>query len=490
MKSGLFWKLLGAQIAVIATVLLIALGLLRLHAADSFRSYLQANEAEQLLAFRDEVLQQLEQTGSWAAMLALRNEQLRSQRPTRGPGLPPRDFGAPRGDGPHDAAGRRGGPPPRHRPPGGRRGAGGSHQPLLLDLHERVVFPLSAPPAPSDSERLPVQWQGQLLGHAVMPRRAPQQQAAEQAFEMQQNRAYRWAAVLALAAAAVFAALLAAWLARRIQRIERGTRAFADRNFSVRVADTGSDEISRLAHEVNRMGDALASHERRQKQWLADVAHELRTPLAVLRGELEALLEGVRSAGPDALHSLQEEVARLNRLVEDLNLLSLAESGGLRLHLAEGDLRDLIDEVQERFDSVLSAAGFSLQVQLPDHAAVAHFDQQRLEQVLGNLISNCLRYAQPGPASLILEPDAQVHRIVLRDSGPGVEAQRRQQLFDRFYQVDGARSRPQRGSSGLGLAICRSIVEAHRGHIWAEDADGGLAIVIELPVRGASHPDE
>lgn len=491
MRSGLFWKLLGAQLVVVATILLAALWLLRLHAADSFRSYLQAEETRQLAIFRDEVLEGLERYQDWSQMLAAQAEALPGPRAVRqrrpdsfsrhhGPRLGPEarpGAGPGRGPGPGQ---------PHHRAPSGPPlQPGGNHQPLIVTPQGTVVFPPGAPPAPGDSLRLPIQWRDTLMGYVVQPRRGEQRQQAEADFEARQNRAYLQAAMLALAIATALAALIAAWLARRVRAIERGTRAFADRDFAARVSDPGRDELSRLAGQVNRLGIALAAHERRQKQWLADVAHELRTPLAVLQGELEALLEGVRRAGPEALSSLQEEVARLSRLVEDLNLLSLAESGGLRLQREPGDLRDLLDDVHERFNSVLAAAGFTLQLALPSTAASYAYDHQRLEQVLGNLVSNLLRYATPGPVKLSLHSDAAGHWIRLEDAGPGVSEEWRQHLFDRFYQVDGARHRTPAGSSGLGLAICRSLVEAHDGHIRAEDAGGGLGIVIELPARAA-----
>ena len=480
MKSGLFWKLLGAQLVVVATILLAALWLLRINAADSFQSYLQAQETDRLREYRDEVLSQLEQHGSWERLLATQHQGLperghmrRGQH--RGPRPPPNSDGIP-GPGGHPRPGR---PSPRSGPlPAG----GSGHQPLILDSAGAVVFPLRAPAPPADSIRLPLEWRGKLVGSVVQPSRSPQRQQAEIEFQARQTQAYLHAALLAMLIATILAAVVSGWLSRRVAAIERGTRAFADRNFAVRVNQDGGDELAQLAAQVNRLGEALVRHEQRQKQWLADVAHELRTPLAVLKGELEALLEGVRSAGPEALTSLQEEVARLNRLVEDLNLLSLAESGGLRLHRADGDLRDLLEEVQDRFASVLADAGFDLQLDQPTEPASCAFDQPRLEQVLGNLISNVLRYATPGVVTLQLRRHEQHHRITLADSGPGVSAQRREQLFDRFYQIDGARSR-QPGSSGLGLAICRSLVEAHGGNIHAAEAEGGLAILIDLPIQ-------
>ena len=480
MKSGLFWKLLGAQLVVVAIILLAALWLLRIHAADSFQNYLQAQETEQLIDYRDDLLSQLEQLGSWELLLAAQHQNLPEHgRTRRGQHRGPRHDarpGSPLRLGTHPR------PDPRPPPKGPRLSTDGSHRPLILNPDGEVVFPARAPAPPAESVRLPLMWRDRLQGYVVQPTRSPQRQQAEIDFQARQTRAYLHAAVLAMLVATILAAVVAGWLSRRVRAIERGTRAFANRDFAVRVDQDGGDELAQLASQVNRLGEALARHEQRQKQWLADVAHELRTPLAVLKGELEALLEGVRSAGPEALTSLQEEVARLNRLVEDLNLLSLAESGGLRLDRADGDLRDLLEEVQDRFASVLANAGFDLQLDQPPEPASCAFDQPRLEQVLGNLISNVLRYATPGVVTLQLRRQQHHHRITLADSGPGVSAQRREQLFDRFYQIDGARSR-QPGSSGLGLAICRSLVEAHGGNIHAAEVEGGLAILIDLPIQ-------
>ncbi|MFP5304697.1 MAG: ATP-binding protein, partial [Gammaproteobacteria bacterium] len=199
--------------------------------------------------------------------------------------------------------------------------------------------------------------------------------------------------------------------------------------------------------------------------------------------ELEAMLDGVRSADPARLGSLQQEVLRLTHLIEDLHLLSLAESGGLRLLRAPADLVAIARAAAARFEDRLHAAGFSVELALPSAPLPVEVDVQRIEQVLGNLFENVLRHASP-PGPLRIEAGAQADEawVAVSDACPGVPAQTLAHLFDRLYRVESARSRGD-GGAGLGLAICRSIVEAHGGRISAEpSARGGLRVRIALPV--------
>jgi two-component system sensor histidine kinase BaeS len=340
-------------------------------------------------------------------------------------------------------------------------------------------------PPPHGVLRVEIRAGGRLMGYLAQPR-SPVTGHPELAAFQQQQRQVLWIIMAgALLLAALTAAATAGLILRPIRRLSSGAAALARREFGTRLAVGSQDELGQLAGDFHRLADALERFDLRQQQWLADIAHELRTPLAVLRGELEALIEGVRQADPQRMRSLHQEVLRLSSLVDDLHLLSLAESGGLGLHREPASLAELVTDSAARFRERFAARGFALEVVVPKPDVVAQLDTQRMEQVLANLLENVLRHATPGPVKLgaTTLPDKAV--LSVEDSGPGVPDAALPRLFDRLYRVDRARSRTG-GGSGLGLAICRSIVQAHGGQIAARKSGrGGLEISITLPLGRA-----
>jgi two-component system, OmpR family, sensor histidine kinase BaeS len=209
----------------------------------------------------------------------------------------------------------------------------------------------------------------------------------------------------------------------------------------------------------------------------------------VLRGELEALIDGVRTPDANAVRSLREEVRRLEALIQDLHLVSTAESGGLRLTLAQTDVGALARQAAERFRERLRAKGFELQIVGAASAATlsANVDSQRLDQFLANLLENALHHATPpGPITVTARAEGDAIVLTVADAGPGVPPDALPRLFDRLYRVESSRTRGN-GGAGLGLAICKSIVEAHGGRIEARgSALGGLEILVRIPCRSAS----
>ncbi|HEX8955599.1 MAG TPA: ATP-binding protein, partial [Burkholderiaceae bacterium] len=214
------------------------------------------------------------------------------------------------------------------------------------------------------------------------------------------------------------------------------------------------------------------------------VSHELRTPLSVIRGEIEALQDGIRRADANALESLHGEVLRLNKLVDDLYQLALAESGGLHYHKERLDLAELVRELGENFQVRAAKAGLRLMLRDPGQALPVLGDAGRLAQVMSNLLENSIRYTDAG-GSIVLSSRAEgmLAEVCVEDSAPGVPDGAHKKLFERLYRVDQARSR-NRGGSGLGLAICKSLVEAHGGTIAAMPSTlGGVKMLIHLPLE-------
>jgi two-component system sensor histidine kinase BaeS len=214
---------------------------------------------------------------------------------------------------------------------------------------------------------------------------------------------------------------------------------------------------------------------------MADIAHELRTPVAILKGEIEALTDGVRQVDERMVVSLREEVDQLTALIEDLQTLALADAGALNIHKESADLAELVNQSVESFNHRLASRNISLEAP-SGNTMILSCDQQRIRQLLHNLLENSSRYVEPGGRVRIsLSREAQSIEMVVEDSGPGVSNDKLSRLFDRFYRVEGSRSKAT-GGTGLGLSICKNIVEAHGGTILAAPSQlGGLKIIVMLP---------
>jgi two-component system sensor histidine kinase BaeS len=262
-------------------------------------------------------------------------------------------------------------------------------------------------------------------------------------------------------------------------RVENG-------DYSVRVEERhrGPYELRTLTRAFNEMAARLETNECQRRTLLADVGHELRTPLAVLQGQLEAMVDGVHPADETHLAAALEEIRVMEQLVDDLRTLTLAEAGTLALHREPTDMAVLVQDAVAGFGGLARSADVKLQVEMPDDLPSLDLDPIRIRQVLGNLISNALRYAPRHSTVRIIArrtvaPAGRVAVSVV-DSGPGIPPELLPHLFERF-----AKSAESRGS-GLGLAIARRLAEAHGGSIRAEQpTGGGTAIVFELPVAPA-----
>jgi two-component system, OmpR family, sensor histidine kinase BaeS len=305
-------------------------------------------------------------------------------------------------------------------------------------------------------------------------------------------------------AAVSIALLLGLLLSRQItaplQRMALASRRVAAGDFSQRVDVTSRDELGALAADFNSMATSLGRSEEARKQLLSDIAHELRTPLSVIQGNLEAMMDGVAETSPARLASLREEVLLLNRLVTDLRDLTLAESGQLRLHTEPVDAADLASNAVSGLRSRAEQRGIELRAETQDGLPAVAADRDRIGQVLRNLLDNALRYTGPGgtitvsasldspsPQSLTPNPQSPAHsfvRLAVSDTGQGIPAEELSRLFDRFYRVDKSRTRSS-GGTGLGLSVAKQLVEAHGGKIWVESEPGkGSTFNFTLPVMG------
>lgn len=310
----------------------------------------------------------------------------------------------------------------------------------------------------------------------------------ERVFQAQQTRTYAAIALGLFAAVLLNAALIAHWLSGRLRALGAGTAAIAQGNYAVRLPAQGHDEVAQLADDFNHMAVSLQAAREARQRWIADIAHELRTPLATLRAEIEALQDGIRQPDPANLESLAQEVHRLTRLVDDLRLLSLSDLGALDYHFKPIDLGRFVGH-HLNDTTGLATRQLTLKTDLPEGVTV-RADGDRLDQVLSNLLQNTLRYSA-APASLVVSVgrDGDEAHLSWADSSPGVPPEALPRLTDRLYRVDDSRASAS-GGSGLGLAIAHAIVEGHGGRMAASaSAMGGLRWDIWLPLHAAVAPD-
>ncbi len=288
---------------------------------------------------------------------------------------------------------------------------------------------------------------------------------------------------IAVVIAAVVSLLLAGGFLAPVTRLARGTQALAAGRFDTRVPQTRRDELGQLARDFNRLAETLQRNERLRRAFMADISHELRTPVSVLRAELEAMEDGVRPLNRESLAALQGNITTLTKLIDDLYELSLADAGALNYRMEPLELSALAGEVAERWRPHLADAGLTLATDLPGRPVTVTGDRQRLGQLLDNVFRNSLAYTERGGRiriALATEDKEAVLRV--EDSAPGVPDEALPRLFDRLYRVEGSRSRAS-GGAGLGLAICRNIAEAHDGHLSAyHSPDGGVGIRLSLPL--------
>lgn len=297
------------------------------------------------------------------------------------------------------------------------------------------------------------------------------------------TRAALVAGLIAGGLSLLLAFVLAYTLLRPVQALTEAAQRLGQGDLAQRVQAGGEDELALLGQTFNQMAESLQQAQESRKALTADIAHELRNPLAVQLANLEALQDGIYPLTPESLQPILEQNQLLNRLVEDLRTLALAESGQLKLESVPTDLAALAGRMVERFRPQAEAQGVSLQLAVEAAPGPVLADPMRLEQILSNLLSNALRYTPPGgQVRLELARQGQQAQLVVADSGPGIPPEALAHIFERFYRADRSRSRAE-GGSGLGLAIARQLAEAQGGTLRAANQpQGGAAFTLRLPL--------
>jgi len=505
-----------ALAALLVALLLIFAGFSRLGLQRGLGPYV----AEIELARMDWLAERLQahhaQAGGW--------DSLRSQSTLWGrlshPGGGPRRPGPPPSGDPGSAPDTRPGPPPGQAesappppPPDDLRSQGpGSFPPPprhrddiyprlgLLDAQGRLVVGTASQPG---GARLALRGEGgQTIGHLVLAPPQGVRSEADQAFLAQHLGFVAWTGLAGLA----LALLLSGWLARRwlgpVEALATGARGIAQGALHTRVPVHGNDELAQLARTFNTMAEQLSSIEASRRQWLGDVAHELRTPLAAMRAEIEAVQDGIRPFDDKTALRLHRQVMRLIQLVGDLR--ASLDAAGTSAPSAQVPVHplSLLGEALASMRPRLAQAGIdvdttgldALAAQVP--APLVLGDAQQLHQVFLNLLENSLRYTDAGGLLHISAREVPAPppggvpcvQVQLDDSAPGVPAHELPRIFERLYRAETSRNRDH-GGSGLGLAICRAIVLAHGGTLAAEASPlGGLRITLTLPLLDNTAP--
>jgi len=309
-------------------------------------------------------------------------------------------------------------------------------------------------------------------------------QGDETALLTRLNQAALIAGAAAGGLALVLAVLLAMQLLRPVRALTQAAKQMAQGDLSQRVAVKGKDELAELGRAFNFMAGSLQQAEESRRAMTADIAHELRTPLAVQRANLEALQDGIYPLSAENLQPALEQNRMLTRLVDDLRTLALADAGQLTLERAATDLPGLVAGIVERFQSKAKGQDVHLVLEPAQvHLPLLDLDAIRVEQVLTNLLSNGLRYTPPGGTiHIAMQSMGPEVEVAVHDSGSGIPEDALPFVFERFYRVDKARARAE-GGSGLGLTIARQLARAHGGELSAANhPEGGAVFTLRLPV--------
>jgi two-component system sensor histidine kinase BaeS len=359
-------------------------------------------------------------------------------------------------------------------------------QPFVLVDQKREVIVASAPYVIGEKVRqgildkgIPIESNGQVFGTVISTGQSLVRKPIDQKYVDQINQAFWIAGLVGMLVALIFGSALARSFTRPIRDLTTATRALAVGKLEQKVPVRSKDELGELAQSFNQMSADLVSANQSRRQMTADIAHDLRNPLTVIGGYLESLKDGKLAATPERYETMQVEVQRLQHLVEDLRTLSLADSGELKLNLQPITPNELLKRVASAYRHQAEQQKINLKIEVEPDLSEIKIDPERMEQVLGNLVSNALRYTPAGgEISLsakqlfdVAQDKAEDGLIVsVKDNGSGIPPEILPHIFERAYRGDPSRSGNE---SGLGLAIAKSIVELHGGIIRVESGGTG-----------------
>ena len=471
MRIGVFTKLTVAMVGVAGVILIATLFMARWSFKSGFEEYvieLEQQRLEQLAATLASLYFRF--NGDWERVLNTPPGQQLRGNPDQLPHHRPPPPHHERGHRPKKHHGGRRPPPPRHSPTRlldvERNHVGG-----VVDLPTKGIIEVRITDGSTTVGYLQTQPTHRLMTRSE--RRFANQQLLE-------------SGVIA-AGGILLAVCVALFVARRlvgpITALKQTVQQISGGNYQIRHQVTGQDEVADLARSINQLAHTLASHQTARKRLLADLSHELRTPVAILNAELEAVGAGLKPLDQKQLGSFQAEVDRLTRLISDLYDLAMADAGGLNYQFEKVDSASVLRDILNLAKYTLSGHEWHQSIDMRLSSYPIHADPQRLTQLFTNLLNNAVRHTNlPGKiqvrAELSLERQLAIYTF--EDSPPGIKPSDAAQIFVPFEQVA---NKTHADGAGLGLAICRYIVQAHQGNITADtSALGGVRVTVELPV--------
>lgn len=463
-------KLLAAFI--VATLVLVAavFFLLRWTFERGAETYMRQQEQEQLVELAADLANYYAEYGSWQAFAVDRGRWLNWLR-VRQTGLPP-DL--------------------RSEPPERQSQWQDDHRHrmkpfYLLDASQQPV----AGKASREGLRVPISRQltngiDTVVGYVGLPPPSHPHSFRKTPLASRQQQLMAYFAIGALLISVVVAIPLSSRLSRRILALHQYVASLTQGDYKKRVSVSGNDEIATLADYLNQLAQSLDDTQRQRRQMTADISHELRTPVATLQANIEALQDDVIPLTPEALRQLHAQVLRLSSLIDDLYRLSLADAGAWQFNMGATDLTATLSALVSAYQTVFQQQGLSLILKSTGADDVRVWgDEQRLKQLFINLLENSRRYTHSqGEVLIEISQHNDTVQVTISDSAPGVEKTLQPRLTDRLFRVEASRGRDS-GGAGLGLNVCAAIVAAHHGSLAFDDSPlGGLAVVVTLPKAG------
>lgn len=325
---------------------------------------------------------------------------------------------------------------------------------------------------------------GQLIAHIAYLKPSDFVQSIDHHFMHEQLRSLATISIgVALVSLAVVL-LLSRWLINPLTALSRNAKRLAAGDLDVRIEHHSADELGELCRNFNELANTLAANEKARKQWVADISHEMRTPLAVVKAQIEAMQDGIRATNQDNLSILKDKIDGLNLLINDLYELSLSDLGALSYNKEKLPFTELIEQLKDDFVPRARAKNIELKIHntLPNSTHIFG-DANRLMQLFINLVENAINYTDaPGKIQIQAKLEKNKIVVIVEDSKPGVSEDKLERIFERLFRVETSRNR-NTGGSGLGLSISKNIAEAHEGSIGATNSPlGGLQIRVEFPV--------
>ncbi|SDJ35847.1 ATP-binding protein [Aliiruegeria lutimaris] len=358
---------------------------------------------------------------------------------------------------------------------------------FLMARDGTLLIPPRAPGNLSERREIPAADGSGTLGYVGLTAPRGGRSKTDLFFLKGQTKNLLLASLFAMGVSALAASLLARHLLKPIKALERGARTLTQGEFHHRIPSDRKDELGQLIEHTNVLAQSLQDARDAEKQWISDTSHELQTPLAVLRAEIEAMQDGIRKADTPTLDEMHDAVMRLSRLVADLKTLSLSREGRTAVATRLTDFSDLLNLRLDHAEMRLNETGLAVERDIEEGLDL-FCDPDRMEQVMDNLIENTMRYTSvPGTIRLTAYQQGEEVIAIVDDTSPAPPEDAMDFLFKRFYRAEASRSR-RLGGSGLGLSICSAIVTAHNGTITADVSPlGGLRIRIALPKQGPAH---